>query len=158
MSSMNKFVKTRLCWNCEGSVAVTAETCPYCGVSVVPASLDGTPANFAPPYRIGSNESSIPRSPYASQQEAQKPEEVEIGQPADKSSEAPLDDFKRVFWALVLLLSGSVFFLFGLVLVLFSTDGVFTLRWDGTLWFIYSLVSIPMLLLGWKAFSKLDST
>jgi len=154
---MSKLVKTKLCWNCEGAVAFNAENCPFCGVSVVPASLDGTPANFAPPYNMGTSQDAyIPRSPYAAQPEVQATDESIPTQTVEKGDETSFDDFKTAFWALVFLLSGAVFFLFGIVLVLFSTNGVFTLRWDATTWFFYSIVSVPLLILGWRCLSKLN--
>ena len=60
---MNKTAKKRLCWNCEGSVSLEAETCPYCGVSVIPATLENINAGFTPSYRLGAaQDSAIPRS------------------------------------------------------------------------------------------------
>lgn len=144
---MNKVLKTRLCWNCEGSVSIAEETCPFCGVSVVPASLDPSPLNnFAPPYSI--DKSTSLTSPYIvnNEQFSQVQEELEPS----------IDEFKKTIIATSLLLTGSVFFIFGLALMLFSTDGVFILRWNGTLWFIYSALSLPLLLLGWRSLMKLE--
>lgn len=156
---MTKSAKKRLCWNCEGSVSIAAETCPFCGVSVIPASLDSPVQNFAPSYRPGATqENTIPRSPYVSNEDKITPEEKE-GQRNLKEledSEISLDNFKSSLIAVVLLLTGSVFFLFGLALVLFSHNNVLTLQWDGSFWFIYSGLSIPLLFLGWRALLKFD--
>lgn len=155
---MNKVSKNRLCWNCEGSVSMAEEICPFCGVSVVPASLE-TPvtSNFAPPYAPHDVHSgSIPPSPYTSYEETPRDHLKEAVQSIEEQ-EPSLDEFKQTVQAVTLLLGGSVFFIFGLALMLFSSpDGVFVLRWDGTLWFMYTLVSIPLLLLGWRALLRLD--
>lgn len=168
---MNANLKTRMCWNCEGRVALKEETCPYCGVSVVPASLDGSEEAMPSPYQSlfaqypSENAAPIPPSPYASLEdmpgqphahcptaahtEPDEQEDVEL-------PEAAVDGFKSSFLAILFLLGGSVLFLFGLTLALFSHEGVFTLSWDATLWFIYGGLSLPLLLLGWRILSKLE--
>lgn len=161
---MKKTSKKRLCWNCEGNVSVDAETCPYCGVSVIPACLDNAASGFTPSYRHEDvNDSSIPLSPYAlpvqaeqeNAQEDRSLDAVEAGRDAE-DQKPHYDEFKRALFASALLLPGSVFFMFGLALLLFSYDGVFTLQWDGTIWFVYLILAIPLLLFGWRYLSKLD--
>lgn len=154
---MTKNQKKRLCWNCEGSVSIAAETCPYCGVSVVPASLDAPIHNFAPSYRPGApQEGAIPRSLYAPEEKILLQEEIQPRIKEIEESENSLDSFKSSLIAVVLLLVGSVFFMFGLVLVLFSNNGLLTLQWDASVWFVYFGLSFPLLLMGWRALSKLD--
>ena len=154
---MNKVAKKRLCWNCEGNVSVDAETCPFCGVSVVPASLDGTGNSFVPPYAAPSihQNTEVHRSPYSvaatpvpemGTREAKEAEEIEPS----------TDEFKKVVISVALLLGGSVFFLFGLALFLFSNNGIFSLHWNGAIWFVYTFMSLPMLFFGWKALMKLE--
>lgn len=162
---MTVMPKKKLCWNCEGSVSVAEETCPYCGVSVIPASLDGTTHGLNPPYQMnqmsGVKENVVPRSPFAVTQEAQdEKEEGDVAKEADKEeledSEVPVDDFKNILLSLILLLAGSMFFLFSLTLALFSQGGIFTLQWNSGYWYIYSLLSLPLLFFGWRALLKLD--
>jgi len=157
---MTQQPKKRLCWNCEGNVSINEETCPYCGVSVIPASLDGSKDTFAPPYSLeASTEAIIPPPPYAALDHA--PVNASAKEAVQEENSTDTDDsfveFKKVLIALMLLLTGSVFFLFGLVLALFSNQGVFTLQWNGTLWFIYSGLSLPLLLCGWRALTKIES-
>ena len=71
-------------------------------------------------------------------------------------SEMPLDSFKSSLMATTLLLAGSVFFLFGLVLALFSHQGVLTLQWDGSIWYVYSALSVPLLIIGWRSLMKIS--
>jgi len=148
--------KKKLCWNCEGTVSFHEETCPYCGVSVIPAFLEGAGADFSPPYsKHHEQELDIPRSPYALNSNDAKNEEA--GSQTEKEDAEPaLDDFKSSMTAISLLLSGSVFLLFSLALSLFSKEGVLTLQWDGTVWYVYLLVGIPLMLLGWKSLMKID--
>lgn len=158
---MTLLPKKRLCWNCEGNVSLSEETCPYCGVSVIPASLDGTNHGLTPPYQMGAaKENLVPRSPYALNAETPtvKAEEdvKEISTEELEDSDVPVDEFKNILLALLLLLAGSMFFLFGLTLALFSRNGVFTLQWDSSYWFLYSILSMPLLFFGWRALLKLD--
>jgi hypothetical protein len=157
---MNKIVKTKLCWNCEGIVALTAENCPYCGVSVVPASLDGKPASFSPPYRMGSSQPvdaesmSIPSSPYAFGALKKAEEESEAVQ-SELPDEA-VSNLKAAMLALLCLLSGSTLLLFGGVLALFSQNGVLTLQWNSSYWFVYLGGALLLLLLGWMSFRSVN--
>lgn len=54
------------------------------------------------------------------------------------------------------LLGGSMLFLFGVMLFLFSQQGTFTLRWNANFWFIYMAISIPLLIVGWRFLNKID--
>ena len=161
---MNKTQRKRLCWNCEGSVSIAEETCPFCDVSVVPAFLEGSTIeepSFAPPYssRVEEN-TEIPKSPYDinldDEIEPRNPE-IEIPKKQVEEVEEPsIDEFKSVVFSVSLLLGGSVFFMFSLALALFSTNGILTLHWNGEIWFVYALLAVPMLLLGWRSLMKLD--
>lgn len=155
---MNNSQKKRLCWNCEGSVSIAEETCPFCGVSVVPAFLEGTNNSYAPPYAIGStHETAVPRSPYdpIPDDEDASADPVSLIKGKD-AAEPAADEFKSTILAVTLLLTGSVFFMFGLVLALFSHDGVLTLRWDGAYWYIYTALAIPLFFFGWRSLSHLE--
>jgi hypothetical protein len=192
---MNKVLKKRLCWNCEGSVAVNAETCPYCGVSVIPATLEGAEVGFTPSYNkeaaSGLN-SQFFKSPYSSHYTANavlnneeeldeelgdefqnevllekeerkktyknrtKAKPIEEDPPADEEAVLDADqDFKETLKACVLLLSGSVLFLFGLTLAFFAQDGLLTLQWDATLWFVYVAIAMLLLFFGSRSLKKL---
>lgn len=146
---MSTNAKKRLCWNCEGSVSITEETCPFCGVSVVLSSLDGTGTSFTPPY-TPSQSTSIPRSPYSFEEE-----KVQVVAEEEEAAPSSLDEFKYVVLAVTLLLSGSVFFLFGLALALFSNQGIFSLHWNSNLWYVYTLFGLPSLFFGWRALTRL---
>ena len=152
---IKEVTKKRVCWNCEGSVSLNEEVCPFCGVSVIPASLDGTDHGFVPPYMphsLKGTEAAHP-SPYRPWNE----ESVkETSKEVEEEPKLGTDDFKKVVASTTLLLAGSVFFLFGLALVLFSTDGTFSLKWDGSLWYVYLIFSVPLIYFGWKYLMEID--
>ena len=155
---MNKIQKKRLCWNCESQVSMDVETCPICGVSVVPAFLEGASVNFAPPYSLGTgNDFGIPKSPYSTESSSASLDSVSGNEDTEETEEQPaLDEFKKVLITVIFLFTGSVFFIFSLALALFSQNGILTLQWDGDYWFIYILVAIPLLIIGWRSLLKLD--
>lgn len=148
---MNAIPKTKLCWNCEGNVSLADENCPYCGVGVQSALLQGYQENFTPPYRLGSQQRSetIPESPFKSK----ATEEVE--EESQEETEAAAE-FKKFLITMSLMLSGSVFLIFGVVLALFSKGGVFTLQWNSTYWYAYLILALPLLLFGWNSLQRLD--
>ncbi|MCB1111290.1 MAG: zinc ribbon domain-containing protein [Chlamydiia bacterium] len=142
--------KKKLCWNCEGSVTFEEENCPYCGVYLSPSSPSdfNDASGLMPPYRIDDDaeEEELPPPPYK-QDEVSEAESIEE---ADGSG-----DLRAVVIPLSLLLSGSVFFLFGLVLLLFSNNGTFTLSWSTAFWYVYFAAGVVMLFFGWRALHAL---
>lgn len=78
--------------------------------------------------------------------------EKEWNQSLDETEEKEeLPSGKKEMIALVLLLPGIVFFLFGLLLLLFSKEGSLTLHWSQNLAYFYFLGAIPLVLLGWRS-------
>lgn len=145
--------KKKLCWNCEGRVSLEEENCPYCAVYLGPApNENGTSKDIlAPPYRlVESEEDTIPSSPYSDASEESTSEE-------ETDFSVAKSDMKDVVLPLGLLSAGSLFFLFGLVLYIFSENGVFTLSWNGEYWYYYLVMAFPMLFVGWRALQRTDS-
>jgi hypothetical protein len=155
-------VKKKLCWNCEGNAPYEAENCPYCGVYLSPMSLgnqEGKQNLFAPPYKMSESkeDQEVPASPFVAK-EAEKEAEEEAKAESNSSEEQPkaIDDgMKKILVSLILLLAGSVFLLFSIVLLLFSQEGVLTLHWDSGIWFIYLIAGLPMLFIGWRYLQNL---
>jgi len=155
---MDNLKRKKLCWNCEGSVTFSEETCPFCGVSVVPAFLEGAEAEFAPPYKLTEEKDfGIPKSPFALDEPDEGREIVtQAKQAAIPLQETEAGTFKQAALAAVLLSGGAVFFLFSLALGLFSHNGIFTLQWDATYWFVYTFVAVVFLFIGWRMLLQLD--
>lgn len=133
---MNTKTKKKLCWNCEGEVLLTVTNCPFCGVNV-----EAVEDPLTPPYKPTEN-AEIPPSPYT----------PKAPQPQEEEEEAAETDPKNLLLSLAFLLVGAAFAIFGLVLWLFADQtGHLTLRWNGHYWYVYLLISLPLLFLGWKA-------
>ena len=153
--------KKKLCWNCEGSVSLQAENCPYCAVYLSPGNETKEDDLYSPPYS-SQNESNqgIPVAPYAINDKASNDKEfldAEVQETEENTLDEGLyvDQIKHVIQPLTLLLAGSVFFIFGITLLLFSHQGVFSLKWNGAYWYLYLLVSLPMLIFGWVTLQRL---
>ena len=150
--NMTPNLKKKLCWNCEGSVSIKNENCPYCGVSLtVSPLLNEVNTSFTPPYRLSepSSPSIIPSAPYGSSEDLSNPQ---LDEEESNLSEEPVTDIlKDTIISLLMLLFGTVFLIFGLVLWLFSDqNGLLTLSWNGKYWFGYLLFGLPMLVVGWR--------
>lgn len=140
---MNKPVKTKLCWNCEGNVSRSAENCPYCAVYLSPENedLQEETAPLAPPYPKATLSKEIPKAPYTQQEESS--EDV-IEEPASTFH------FQAAFLPLIFLTTGLISLFFSFMLFLFSENGKLTLQWDGDIWYVYSLIALPLLFFGWR--------
>jgi hypothetical protein len=150
---MGKKNEKRLCWNCDGNVSLHLAQCPYCGVDL---AKDAAHEENAPPFKHSSYD---PPSPFAktlqpnlrvNEEEWNRALEEENEREA-KKEELP-STTNREMRALLLLLPGVVFILFGLMLLFFSEDGVLTLKWKQNLAYFYLLGAIPLLILGWRSF------
>lgn len=151
---MSAILKKKLCWNCEGRVSLEEENCPYCAVYLGPApGEEGDQDILAPPYRLveSEEEEKVPQSPYAVEQE-----EEEEGKETEIDLSGAKRDLKKVIVPLALLSAGSLFFLFGLILLIFSSQGVFTLSWNAKYWYFYLVFALPLLLFGWKSLQRND--
>lgn len=156
---MSATPKKRLCWNCDGSLSLAVDQCTYCGASL---------KEGANPKQAKKKSSDPLAPPFAMLQEAkpakapQPPFDV-LGKRLEEEEEEPpvveaanSSDSTTVFSSLLFLLGGSVFFLFGLVLWLFSQNGVFTLHWNGDYWYVYLSGGLALLGLGCRALKGLN--
>jgi len=143
--------KKKLCWNCEGRVSNQEENCPFCGV-YINGTLHMQGGGHEDEDSDLSDETKAHAPLYTPMPEAANkiPAEqvTQISQKANLTAKPSY--FGKEFLPLLLLITGTVFLFFSLVLVLFSHEGVFTLQWDATLWYVYLIISLPALLVGWR--------
>lgn len=155
---MAQHIKKKLCWNCEGSVGFDQENCPFCGVYLSSCSTYGNEASsnisFEPPYKI-IDDNETPKPPYEQTLENQEPSQKAFSLD-NMFSSLSLHPIRLALFSLGSLLAGSVFFLFGIILFLFSKDGKLTLQWDADFWLYYLSISFILLFLGWKSLSNLE--
>lgn len=153
---------TKLCWNCEGDVDLASEACTYCGVDLGGATKEESQQAFEPAYKVvrPTGEPSIPEPAYRASGGAavadEQWNEALNGAEGQKQMKSQVSEVKGWLAPLTMLLSGSVFFLFGFVLFLFSQDGVFTLRWNANFSVLYLVLAVPLLYYGWQALQKIE--
>lgn len=145
---MNNKNKKKLCWNCEGRVGFDQEHCPFCGVYLSPstaadADIDNEENQNFVNEHLNTDESL---------QENQSEEII-----SNEGSQNSCSQTQQILLPLALLLGGTTFFLFGLILYLFSQEGTFTLQWNAHYWYWYLTVSIGMLFTGWRTLHQVDS-
>ncbi len=145
---MNKKNEKRLCWNCDGSVSLHLNQCPYCGVDLTsPGGLDEETYknHFASPFQTSLFDESPPPSPFGVEEQTLIEESV-VAEEEDLSPTT-----RKEIIALLLFLPGIIFMLFGAALLLFSSDGMLTLRWKESFAYFYFIGSAPLLYLGYRA-------
>jgi hypothetical protein len=156
---MHQNQRTKMCPNCEGNVALEESICPYCGSSVFTKnenltsqksdddikslSYEETLASlYPPPYK--------PRviEPSYEKEEEQKDESDQKKQIEKKETNALLPTI--LFWV------GVNIFVFSFILLLFSHNGVLYLQWNASYWYLYSLISLPLLYFGFRGIKNLN--
>jgi len=146
---MTTALKKKLCWNCEGRVSLEQENCPYCAVYLGPAPDESNEKRLlTPPYRlVDSDVDEVPPSPYMEKAPQANPQE-------ENDYSQVKSDLNEVVLPMALLSAGTLFFLFGVVLLLFSNHGILTLSWSGESWYLYLIFSLPLLGVGWWAIQR----
>ncbi|MCH9608570.1 MAG: hypothetical protein S4CHLAM45_11480 [Chlamydiales bacterium] len=139
----------RLCWNCDGDVSLHLNDCPFCGVSL------SQPEEKKQPYNgLGDPFQKAPAAPYQQENNLSVSKEEWEHALNEEEEQTPKTSARHEVIALLLLLPGIVFCLFGLLLLLFSDDGTLTLHWNQNLAYFYFLGAVPLIYLGWRAVGK----
>jgi hypothetical protein len=143
--------------------------CPYCGADIAKTdsrpdpemkapSLEETVSSlYPPPYK--------PKSPFAAKEEI--PEQAAAINPnnplnsMESLSEAePLKTAggsKKNILTTLLFSLGVNLFIFSLFLLFFSTNGELFLKWDTSLWYLYTLVGLSLAFGGWRLLNKSET-
>lgn len=121
---------------------------------------EAPPPQFAPRQASIAEPPPAPYSPYSIprlvEERAVEPEpqaEVVVqpveAAPVQTKSTSPL-------LPMFLLIPGVFFLLFGMIMFLFSREGVLSLSWDAHYWFIYLGGALPLLYYGWRLLQKVE--
>lgn len=140
--------KKKICWQCEGRVDAQVEHCPFCGVYI-----GGT-------FHVQSHFDDEEDSPAQAKdlQPLYTPENIKQDEHVAQKEQTALtlSGTKTDVLPLLFVLAGSLLFIFSLVLLLFSDDGLLKLVWNANYWFLYFLISLPLLFLGWRFLGQLQ--
>lgn len=159
---MSAVPKRKLCWNCEGNIAKEINNCPYCGVYLNPPEAEDD-TTWNPSYNRPAKKTEEVLSPlYQIQpQSVQEPEEQdESSETADSQTNTfhiLFEHLKRDIFPILFLMMGSVFFLFGIVLLLFSQNGTLILQWKESHGFFFLLFAFPLIGFGWMFLQQLGA-
>lgn len=130
---------TKCCAQCEKEVHAYELQCPYCGCEMHEEA--------PPPPLYPQEEELIQEELDPSFEEAQE-EEWQEELPEEEALSNPL-------LTLLLLIPGSVFFLLGLSLFLFSKEGKLVFEFSAKYWFLYLLFSWPLLFWGIRSLKSI---
>lgn len=140
----------KLCWNCDGYVHIYEMQCPYCGANLTEYSSDQkdeeSPLTSAIEQTTNKVQSDYSEPPYGHFEEPSEPK----SSPSNEYELKEEKDLDNPLATLLLLLPGSVLFLLGLTIILFSADGYLTFRFKAKFWFVYLIGSLPLLYFGYK--------
>ena len=156
--------RQKMCTTCEGRIPLDANLCPYCGaeqgtsgqIYLQHKSIQESLTSLYPPPYSAKNANSMKEHPIKmSPPESEKkfhPKSLTTNPsiPIDNADEQNAIEEKTSFWPLLLLSIGANMLLLGLLQLFFSDNGFLTLQWDSQYWFIYCLVALPLLYLGFK--------
>jgi hypothetical protein len=157
---MSAVPKKKLCWHCEGNVARDSDNCPFCGVYLHASEMQEDPA-WNPTYSPSSATEEIPTPLYRIEPDGEEVEEQEKGALHNPSKvfawRSLFRQFKQDIFPILFLMMGSVFFLFGIVLVLFSQNGTFTLQWQERDGLYLLLFAMPLIGFGWMFLQQVEN-
>ncbi len=174
---MNTTERNEICKNCEADVSLSATYCPFCGSDLIASSGkeeepgDTVCANNS----VQENLASLYKPPYASRNchglgVPDERDESDYLQTAIAEKNDPLfqeyeqeklhqvqpleegntEDRQGGFIPLLILSIGCQLLTLGLLLFFFSKNGKLILQWNARSWFIYCILSLPMIYSGWR--------
>jgi hypothetical protein len=154
---MSALPQKKLCWNCEGNVAREIDNCPYCGVYLQAVEGQEDESLWSPSYRFPKedHDKNIPAPLYQSSKVEPVPQIKE--EESIQHSPVIWKQIQTDVLPLLLLMSGSIFFLFGTILLLFAYPGTLTLQWKGEYSFYFLFLSLPALYFGWKWLQEMEA-
>lgn len=140
---MSAVPKKKLCWHCEGSVALADAHCPYCGVYLDPEA-NPKETKVVPANELGlfKKEEHQPYNPF----------------PSNNTIDLSLlsRDLIGPLFALSFLMCGTTIGLLALFLFAFSEVEAITFRLYTAYWPLFLLIALPMLFGGWKFLTRMN--
>ncbi len=161
---------TKMCPSCDGSISMDAIFCPYCGSNVFEKnenlpdqkteddvkslSYEETLSSlYPPPYKPKAIQTAT--SKYYEQDNDVEKDEDENQEKLEKESVSEANE-KNALIPTALFWTGINILVFSILLLVFSQNGVLYLKWNAKFWFLYSLISIPLVYFGFKGLKQLD--
>ncbi len=151
-----------MCSHCEEMVHRYAARCPYCQHNLIaPAS----PMSLESVNSEGESRKTDAPNPDIHKKEAGKITQVSFQDPfqtvlahEEEAGVSLLQGLLRPLISLVFLLSGTFFFFFGILVKLFSKNGLMVLEWSESSWPYFVFPSLVVVIAGLVFLSQLDSS
>lgn len=171
--------KQKMCPHCEGRIAYEAEICPYCAQEQANEKAFQSQTPLFQNQSLQDSLTSLYTPPYSGKRPLFTQSEPQSTTPfkensmyknvTDEKFQDPLKAFgaaasipeteqkegESSLWPTVFMVAASNFFILGLLQLFFSEEGLLKLEWDGSYWFIYCLISLPLFYLGVKKMKSL---
>lgn len=171
--------KQKMCPNCEGRIALEAEVCPFCAQEQIvqkennafqaplfqnQSLQDSLTSLYTPPYSgkrpLFSQDLKKETPTFKENAMYKNVTDEKFQDPMKAISAAAANDIETQeeessLWSTVLMVAASNFLVLGLLQLFFSENGLLKLEWDGSYWFIYCLLALPLFYLGIKKMKKL---
>ncbi len=160
--------RQKICTQCDGRIPVDAAQCLYCGADTTRLS---EPSSFSKHQALEESLTSLYKPQYNSKSsppipnQAPEPkgyEEVKKNKPAAPIPSAiPIieekkdeEGIKEAFWSIFSLSLGGLLLTISLLQLFFEDGGKLVLEWNAKYWFLYALISIPLIYVGIKNLNK----
>ncbi len=176
---MTQTERKKMCWNCEADVNHQATYCPFCGTDLLnypqnkqpetakqemfasQSLQDSLTSLYKPPYSARNREGyGVPDDRRNAQFSEPQPDPLfstDIRHTEERQL-TPSEEKRGSIWSILLLSLGANLLTLGLILFFFADDGKLTLEWNSHAWFIYCLLSLPILFFGWRFLSQPKKT
>jgi hypothetical protein len=144
--------RQKMCYHCEGEVDLDVIVCPFCASDLREEKPEKLQSGYNPSLslkNLNTQQSLYP--PHYSPREVQE-EEAEEPQMVEEAGE----EERSIIGPTILMTLGAQLLLFGLFMLIFSHKGTLILKWDARMWFLYVFASVPLLIFGYKAISKIE--
>lgn len=145
--------RQKMCYNCEGEIDLDVIVCPFCAADLREEKPEQKHPTYHPTASI--KNLNTQQSLYPSHYPPKSPGEEPHPEEPPQIETAPEPEAKGILGATLLMTLGVQLLLFGLLMLLFSHKGVLILKWDARFWFLYLFASIPLLIFGYRALSRL---
>lgn len=142
-----------MCYNCEGEIDLDVIVCPFCAADLRAEKPEQQTPSYNPSATLKNmnTQQSLYPTPQAAKARPEETFEEEVDEPVPQATE----EAKNIFGPTILMTLGAQLLLFGLLMLIFSSNGSMVLKWDARLWYFYVLASIPLLIFGFKSVNKL---
>lgn len=158
MQESEKYEPKKMCVYCHAQVAKDAPVCPFCRAQFDQGKVQKevkVPKKNTSTLSEKQTLDSLYPPPY--QPKMEKIEEERVVEKPEKQVEKKVASKKpSILFPIFLFSMGSQLLIFSIFLLFFSDEGMLYLRWKASLWYLYALVAIGFLYIGYTLFSKAE--